>query len=85
MLDLGPGDWRTEAIWTRDPAALAHRLAADLQARQEGARRAYSTARVALAGSGSDIGEVLAALEREGAALAARRRELGLVAEFLGR
>jgi len=85
MLDQGPGEWRTEQTWTKSPAALAHRLTCDLDARQEGARRAYASARVALARSGVDVEEVLSALEREGAALAARIRELSLVSDELGR
>ena len=83
LLDAGPGEWRTEAVWREYPRALAHRLRSDLGARLVGARESYASARVALSGADVDIDRVLTALEREGALLAARLREVELVAQAL--
>ena len=83
MLDLGPAEWRRDRVWREFPTALAHRLSHDLRARREGARQAYATARVSLAGHEVDIDSVLQALESEGAYVTARIREVELVTEAL--
>ncbi len=83
MLDLGPAEWRTQSVWREFPQALAHRLRCDLEARREGARVAYATARAALRDMEIDIERVLTALEAEGAALGLRLSEVELVSEAL--
>lgn len=72
-----------DSVWARHPVALAFRASCDLDARMEGARQAYAGARAALAETGLDAQEVLAALEAEAAHLLRVRREVALVAEAL--
>ena len=85
MLDLGPGDWRTIPVYARQPLVLAFRLGHDLDGRIQAARAAYGSVRRSLGGhlppDGVEV--ALEALAAEGAALAARRREVELVAEAL--
>lgn len=83
MLDQGPGEWRAHGFWREHPQALAHRLLHDIEARREGARNAYSSVRVSLSDSDVDIDRALAAIEEEGAHLAARAREAELIADAL--
>jgi|GEM_PF-2395575 hypothetical protein len=83
MLDLGSPEWRMQPVWREFPVALAHRLIRDLEARREGARAAYATARADLGPTGVDVDQVLQALEVEGAYLSARLREVELVHEAL--
>ena len=83
LWDCGSVERTPTSVWARHPRALAFRAACDLDGRIQGARAAYAQARVALAESGVDLAEVLAALEGEAARLLRLRREVGLVAEAL--
>ncbi len=71
------------SVWARHPRALAFRVACDLEARIEGARRAYSHARVALIDAGVDPEDALRALEGEAATLQRLQREVALVGHAL--
>lgn len=71
------------SVWARHPRALAFRVACDLDARIEGARRAYSQVRVTLVDAGVDPEEALRALESEAADLQRLQREVALVGQAL--
>jgi hypothetical protein len=85
LLDLAPGDFRTEPLYARQPRLLAWRVQALVEAQLDSARAAYSRARAELREDATPevVAEMLQALEREGAALLARRREVDLVARAL--
>jgi len=85
LLDIGPAEWRTSSILREQPVLLAFRAHADVCARVEGARTAYSSARADLRDTVTPpaLEGFLAALEAEGAALLALEREVGLVEEAL--
>lgn len=81
LLDIAPGDFRLEPLYARQPQLLAWRVEALVDAQLDSARAAYSRARAELGAAVTPevIAELLQALEREGAALLARRREVDLV------
>jgi hypothetical protein len=85
LLDLAPGDFRTEPLYARQPVLLAWRVQALVEAQLESARASYSRARAELRDVATPevLAETLQALEREGAALLARRREVDLVGRAL--
>ena len=85
LLDLAPGDFRTEPLYARQPLLLAWRVQALVEAQLESARASYSRARAELRDDVTPevVAEMLQALEREGAALLARRREVDLVGRAL--
>ena len=85
LLDLAPGDFRTEPLYARQPRLLAWRVQALVEAQLQSARAAYSRARAELREDATPevVAEMLQALEREGAALLARRREVDLVTRAL--
>jgi hypothetical protein len=85
LLDLAPGDFRTEPLYARQPRLLAWRVQGLVEAQLESARAAYSRARAELREDATPevVAEMLQALEREGAALLARRREVDLVSRAL--
>jgi len=85
LLDLAPGDFRTEPLYARQPVLLAWRVQALIEAQLESARSCYSRARAELRDHATPevVAETLQALEREGAALLARRREVDLVSRAL--
>ncbi len=85
LLDLAPGDFRTEPLYARQPILLAWRVQALVEAQLESARASYSRARAELREDATPevLAEMLQALEREGAALLARRREVDLVGRAL--
>lgn len=85
LLDLAPGDFRTEPLYARQPQLLAWRVQALVEAQLQSARAAYSRARAELreVATPEVVAEMLQALEREGAALLARRREVDLLASAL--
>jgi len=85
LLDLCPPDYRAHAVMRRYPVMLARLAHVHAQASLTAARSAYAGARRDLAGRvpPEAIDELLAALSREGAHLAAQLREVGLVEEAL--
>lgn len=85
LLDLCPPDYRAHDVFRRHPVILARLAALHADASLAAARAAYAGARRDLAGRvpPEAIDETLAALSREGAHLAARVREVGLVEEAL--
>lgn len=85
LLDLAPGEFRGEAVYTRQPVVLAWRVQSLVEAQLQAARRSYARARSELADAVTPevVAETLAALEREGAHLLALRREIDLVGRAL--
>jgi len=85
LLDLAPAEFRTEPLYRRQPLVLAWRVLAIVEAQLDAARRSYSQARAELADDVTPevVADTLQALEREGAALLARRREVDLVLRAL--
>ena len=83
MWEISSLERSPSSVWARHPRALAFRVACDLDARIEGARRAYARARVALVGVGVDPEEALRALEAEAAGLQRLQREVALVGQAL--
>lgn len=85
LLDLCPPDYRGHEVFRRHPVILARLGARHAQASLAAAREAYAGARRELAGRvpPEAVDEALVALSREGAQLAARVREVGLVEEAL--
>ena len=81
LLDLAPPEFRSEPLYRRQPVVLAWRVQAIIEAQLEAARASYSRARAELRDDviPEVVAETLQALEREGAALLARRREVDLV------
>ena len=85
LLELCPPEYRQHEVWRRHPVILARLAALHADASLEAARAAFSGARRDLAGRvpPEAVEETLLALSREGAVLAARAREVGLVEEAL--
>ena len=85
LLDLCPADYRAHEVFRRHPVVLAHAAGHHLEAALEGARAAYAGTRRALGEQhdASVVEATLRALEKEGARLSRRRRELDLVTEAL--
>jgi hypothetical protein len=83
LWDTGSIARSVSSPWARHPRALAFRVAADIEARLQGARVAYAQARVALADTGVDTEAALAELEREAADLLRAQREVAMVAQAL--
>jgi hypothetical protein len=85
LLDLAPAEFRTEGLYRRQPVILAWRVVAVIDAQLEAARTAYGQARAELRDDVTPevIAETLQTLEREGALLLARRREVDLVLRAL--
>jgi len=85
LLDLAPAEYRVEPLYRRQPRVLAWRVLGLIDAQLDAARAAYSQARADLREDVSPevVAETLQALEREGAALLARRREVDLVGRAL--
>lgn len=81
LLDLAPGEFRGEPLYARQPVVLAWRISAVVDAQLQSARSCYSQARSSLRDDVTPevVAETLQALEREGAGLLARQREVGLV------
>ena len=81
LLDVAPAEFRTEQLYRRQPLVLAWRVAGVIEAQLEAARAAYSQARADLREEVTPevIAETLQAIEHEGAALLARRREVDLI------
>jgi hypothetical protein len=85
LLDVAPAEFRTEALYRRQPVVLAWRVRGVIDAQLDAARASYARARADLRDNVSPevVAETLQALEREGAGLLARRREVELVGEAL--
>ena len=85
LLDLAPPEFRSEPLYRRQPVVLAWRVLAIIEAQLDAARSAYSRARADLRHDVTPevVAETLQALEREGAGLLARRREVDLVSRAL--
>lgn len=85
LLDVAPGQYRAEPVYTRFPAVLAWRVEALVEAQLGAARASYARARAELGDvvTPEAVGEALAALEREGAHLLALRREVDLLGRAL--
>lgn len=85
LLDAAPGEFRAEQLYRRQPVVLAWRVQSLVQTQLDAARVSYARARAELSDlvAPEVVGEVLAALEREGAHLLALRREVDLVARAL--
>jgi hypothetical protein len=85
LLDLCPPDYRSHEVFRRHPVVLARLAARHAEATLEAARASYAGARRDLVDRvpPEAVEETLAALEREGAHLAARVREVALVEEAL--
>jgi hypothetical protein len=85
LLDLCPPDYRAHDVFRRHPVVLARVATRHAEASLEAARASYAGARRDLAGRvpPEAVEEALIALEHEGAHLAARVREVGLVEEAL--
>ncbi len=85
LLELCPPDYRGHEVLRRHPVILARLAVRHAEASLAAARDSYAGARRDLAGRvpPAAIDEALAALSREGAHLAARVREAGLVEEAL--
>jgi hypothetical protein len=86
LLDVAPAEFRTEQLYRRQPLVLAWRVAGVIEAQLDAARAAYSQARSDLRDEVTPevVAETLQAIEREGAALLARRREVDLVMRAFG-
>lgn len=85
LLDLCPPDYRSQGVLRRHPVILARLANLHAQASLQAARTAYAGARRDLAGlvPPEAVEEALVALSKEGARLAAKVREAGLVEEAL--
>jgi hypothetical protein len=85
LLDQCPPEYRAHRVLRRHPVVLARLAALHAEATLGAARAGYAGARRDLAGRvpPEAIEETLVALSREGALLAARVREVGLVEEAL--
>lgn len=85
LLELCPPEYRQHDVWRRHPVILARLAALHAEAALEAARAGFAGARRDLAGRvpPEAVEETLQALSREGAVLAARVREVGLVEEAL--
>jgi HD superfamily phosphodiesterase len=85
LLELCPPEYRGHDVLRRHPVVLARLAALHAEATLGAARTAYAGARRDLAERvpPEAIEETLAALSKEGALLAARVREAGLVEEAL--
>jgi hypothetical protein len=85
LLELCPPEYRQHEVLRRHPVILARLGMLHAQASVDAARKAYAGARRDLAGlvPPQAVEETLEALSREGAVLAARARETGLVEEAL--
>lgn len=85
LLELCPPEYRQHDVWRRHPLILARLGTLHAEASLEAARTAFAGARRDLAGwvPPEAVEETLQALSREGAVLAARVREVGLVEEAL--
>ena len=80
-----PPEFRAEPLYRRQPVVLAWRVLAIIEAQLDAARASYSRARADLRDTVTPevVAETLQALEREGAGLLARRREVDLVSRAL--
>ena len=85
LLDVAPPEFRTEALYRRQPVVLAWRVQGVIDAELDAARIAYSNARSELREDLTPevVAETLQALEREGAGLLARKREVDLILRAL--
>lgn len=85
LLDVAPPEFRSEPLYRRQPVVLAWRVSVTVAAQLDAARGAYSRARAELRDDVAPevLTETLQALEREGAGLLARRREVDLVLRAL--
>jgi hypothetical protein len=85
LLDLCPPEYRAHDVLRRHPVVLARLAALHAEATLGAARTAYAGARRELAGRvpPEAVEEALDMLSREGAHLASRAREVGLVEEAL--
>ena len=85
LLDVAPPEFRTEPLYRRQPLVLAWRVRSIIEAQLDAARTSYSQARAELADEVTPevVADTLQALEREGASLLARRREVDLVLRAL--
>lgn len=83
LWDVGSVERTPASVWARHPRALAFRVGCDLEARLEGARKAYARVRTALTDAGLDPEEALRALEAEAADLQRLQREVAMIAEAL--
>jgi hypothetical protein len=85
LLDLCPPDYRRHEVFRRYPVVLARLAHRHAEADLEAARAGYAAARRDFVDRvpPQAVEETLAALSREGAHLAARVREVGLVEEAL--
>lgn len=85
LFDVAPAEFRAEPFYRRQPVVLAWRVGGVIEAQLDAARMAYSQARADLREDVTPevVSETLQALEREGAGLLARRREVDLLARAL--
>jgi hypothetical protein len=85
LLDVAPAEFRTEPLYRRQPIVLAWRVRGVIDAQLDAARASYARARADLRDHVSPevVAETLQALEREGAGLLARHREVELIGEAL--
>ncbi|MFL6181222.1 MAG: hypothetical protein ACJ73J_02840 [Actinomycetes bacterium] len=85
LLDVAPAEFRVDPFYRRQPVVLAWRVQTIIEAQLDAARTSYSQARADLRDEVTPevVAETLQALEREGAGLLARRREVELVSRAL--
>lgn len=85
LLDVAPPEFRTEPLYRRQPVVLAWRVRGVIDAQLDAARAAYARARADLRDHVAPevVAETLQALEREGAGLLGRRREVELISQAL--
>jgi hypothetical protein len=85
LLDVAPAEFRAEPLYRRQPLVLAWRVQAIIEAQLEAARGSYSRVRADLRDEITPevVAETLQLLEREGAGLLARRREVDLLGRAL--
>ena len=85
LLDIAPPEFRTEGVYRRQPVVLAWRVQGIIEAQLVAARSSYSRTRAELHEDVTPevVAETLQTLEREGAALLARRREVDLLLRAL--